>query len=237
MLLFLIRHGDPIYSPDSLTPLGKRQAEAVAKRLALYGIDRVYSSSSNRAIQTATPTCELMHKEPEILDWCNELYAWQSFTAIDSQGKRRWLSECDTTKYIMVSKEMRELGDCWYEHPALDNEKCKKGFDFIRNECNAFFEKLGYVHDWENHVYRCIKPNDERIALFAHAGFGQVFLSIVLDIPYPQVCSHFSISHSCFTVIELKGDDIAIPKVLSFSNDSHLYHEGLPTKWNNILYF
>ena len=37
MLLFLIRHGDPIYDPDSLTPLGKKQAEAVAKRLALYG--------------------------------------------------------------------------------------------------------------------------------------------------------------------------------------------------------
>ena len=43
MLLFLIRHGDPIYEPDSLTPLGKKQAEALAKRLALYGIDRVFT--------------------------------------------------------------------------------------------------------------------------------------------------------------------------------------------------
>lgn len=33
MLLFYIRHGDPIYIPDSLTDLGKRQAEAVARRL------------------------------------------------------------------------------------------------------------------------------------------------------------------------------------------------------------
>ena len=47
MLLFYIRHGDPIYNPDSLTPLGHRQAEAVAKRLALYGIDEIYASSSN----------------------------------------------------------------------------------------------------------------------------------------------------------------------------------------------
>ena len=53
MLFFYIRHGDPTYHPDELTPLGKRQAEAIAKRLALYGIDRIFASTSNRAIQTA----------------------------------------------------------------------------------------------------------------------------------------------------------------------------------------
>ena len=49
MLFFYIRHGDPIYNPDMLTPLGQEQAHAVAKRLALFGIDRVFASSSNRA--------------------------------------------------------------------------------------------------------------------------------------------------------------------------------------------
>ena len=40
MLFFYIRHGDPIYDPDSLTLLGEEQAKALAKRLALYaGID------------------------------------------------------------------------------------------------------------------------------------------------------------------------------------------------------
>ena len=34
MLLFFIRHGDPIYNPDSLTDLGKKQAEALVKRMA-----------------------------------------------------------------------------------------------------------------------------------------------------------------------------------------------------------
>lgn len=44
MLFFYIRHGDPIYNPNQLTPLGERQAEAVAKRLSLYSIDKIYSS-------------------------------------------------------------------------------------------------------------------------------------------------------------------------------------------------
>lgn len=34
MLLFYVRHGDPVYQPDSLTPLGEKQADAVAKRRA-----------------------------------------------------------------------------------------------------------------------------------------------------------------------------------------------------------
>ena len=66
MLLFYIRHGDPIYHPDNLTPLGLRQAESVAKRLALFGIDEVYSSSSIRAQLTAQPTAEITKKEVKI---------------------------------------------------------------------------------------------------------------------------------------------------------------------------
>ncbi len=48
MLLYYIRHGDPIYNPDSLTLLGHRQAEAVAKRLSVHVIDEIYASTSNR---------------------------------------------------------------------------------------------------------------------------------------------------------------------------------------------
>ena len=33
MLLFYVRHGDPIYNPDSLTELGIKQAEALVIRM------------------------------------------------------------------------------------------------------------------------------------------------------------------------------------------------------------
>ncbi|MBQ1206574.1 MAG: histidine phosphatase family protein, partial [Clostridia bacterium] len=55
MLLYVIRHGDPIYNPDSLTEKGKRQAEALARRLAVNGLDKIYSSPLVRAQQTAQP--------------------------------------------------------------------------------------------------------------------------------------------------------------------------------------
>ena len=77
MILYYIRHGDPTYNPDQLTPLGKRQAEAVARRLSQYGLDEIYVSSSNRAQETCRPTCEILKKEPVILDWANEMHAWK----------------------------------------------------------------------------------------------------------------------------------------------------------------
>ena len=76
MLIYYIRHGDPVYDPDSLTELGKRQAEAIGKRLAGVDIGKIYASSSNRAIQTATPLSEMSKKEITVLDWCNEGYVW-----------------------------------------------------------------------------------------------------------------------------------------------------------------
>ena len=32
MLLYIVRHGEPIYSNDTLTPLGSKQAEALVAR-------------------------------------------------------------------------------------------------------------------------------------------------------------------------------------------------------------
>lgn len=55
MLLYIIRHGDPIYAPDSLTPKGHLQAAALAKRLAVHGLDKIFASPLVRAQQTAKP--------------------------------------------------------------------------------------------------------------------------------------------------------------------------------------
>ena len=49
MLLYFIRHGAPIYDPDSLTPLGHRQAEAIGRRVARHSISRIYASPMIRA--------------------------------------------------------------------------------------------------------------------------------------------------------------------------------------------
>lgn len=235
MLFFYVRHGDPIYNPDSLTALGEKQAEAVAKRLCLYGIDSIYASSSNRAIRTAKPTCDIMKKEMVIMDFANEGYAWNDFT-IEKDGKKVWIFQDYETKMLLADESVTALGNKWYEHPEL--AEFKKGYDRISDATFDFFKSLGYEHIRNTGKYKVLKQNDERVAFFAHQGFGMLFLSEILGIPCPAFVNHFDISHTGVTVIEFKEENgIAMPRVLTLSSDSHLYREGLPTKYNNQIYF
>lgn len=230
MVFFYVRHGDPIYKPDSLTPLGKRQAEALAKRLAYFGIDRIYSSTSNRAIETAKPTAELTKKEITLLDFANEGHAWHEFTFEREDGSRTWAFQDDDNELFLAGEEMVELGDKWYEHEKT--AQYKKGIDRVYNDAYEFFKALGYEHIKGTRKYKVIKHSDERVALFAHAGFGAAFLSVVLNMPYPIIADHFEFGASGFTAIDfVEMNGYAVPKFLTFSSDSHLYKEGLPVRY------
>ena len=235
MLLYFIRHGDPIYNPDSLTALGKEQAKALAKRLALYGLDEIYCSTSTRAQQTAQPTCDLLKKQMQLLDWAHEGHAWEQLTVDLPNGGRTWCFFHEPTKKMFRSEEVRKLGHAWYSHP--DFGKFQAGMQRIEREADAFLLSLGYKHDRENYSYQAIAPHEKRVALFAHQGFGLAFLSAILDIPYPTFCTTFDLSHSSVTVIDFgrETEKEVFPKVLQLANDSHLYKEGLLTGYNNGL--
>lgn len=230
MLLFFIRHGDPIYNPDSLTPLGKRQAEAIAKRLALFGVDRIFTSPAVRARETAAPTAEILKIEPEVAAWALEDDLHRDLGAIDEDGRERWLFEIPEYRRLFNSRAVRERGMNWTEEPALANAE----FDRFRDGADGFLAGLGYVHDRENLCFRVERSNEERVALFAHHGVGLAFLSCVLDIPYPHFCTHFNIEHSGMSVIRFDDfDGTCYPRLLQLSCDSHLYREGLPLNYRD----
>lgn len=238
MLLFYLRHGDPVYEPDSLTPLGHRQAEALARRLALYGLDAIYASSSERARLTAVPTAELLKLEPTILDWTSEVHAWAEMAYDCEDGVRRWCFGEPKFRKLFVSSEMRELGEDWYTHPALAGTSFGQGILRVRRETDAFMASLGYTHDRERGLYTGREYNSRRVALFAHHGFGLLFLSSLLDIPYPQFATHFNMGHTGMTVIHFEDEPgECVPEVFQLSNDSHLLYDGLPTAYNNTLRF
>ncbi len=234
MLLFYVRHGDPIYNPDSLTPLGEAQADAVRKRLCQFGLDKIYSSDSNRAYLTAKPTADLLKLEIEQLPWCNENLAYKDFAVRGGQKDSTWCFFDYETKLKFVKEEVRALGKKWYDHPFFEGTKYKQGIERIQTETDNFMLNLGLRHDGENNVYIREKHVYERVALFAHEGFGAAFLSCLMDIPYPEFSTHFSMTHSGVTVIEFsENHDIVVPRILTLSNDSHIFAERLPLKYQN----
>ena len=240
MLLFYIRHGDPIYAPDQLTELGKRQAEAVGHRLALHGIDKIYSSTSTRAYQTALPTAEITKKEITQLDWAHEDRAIADFAIYTKEAGRHWCFFDKEIFRLFASKEMRAYGDKWYEHPMLQQYSTfKKGMERIDRETDNFLASLGYEHDREKGIYKITRANNhDRVALFAHEGFGRAFLGSVLDMPFPEATVRLNMTHSAVTVIGFNDEGgYAVARMLTMSNDSHIYKAGLPTTYNNLIRF
>lgn len=231
MLLYFVRHGDPCYDPDSLTPLGLRQAEAIGRRLARYGIDRIFASPMRRAMQTAQPAAELLGKEIIPVDFASEQHAWDEMTLRHEDGSRTWAALDPATRTLFASSDVRALGMRWYDHPAFTGTSYKSGMERMARESRAFLASLGYEQTQREGVYRALRENDERVALFAHAGFGGMFMSHVLGIPYPQHVHTFDLCHSSLTVIEFREKyGVCIPRVLTMSNDAHLYSDNLPVR-------
>lgn len=237
MLLFILRHADPIYNPDSLTERGHIQAEALAKRLALYGIDKIYSSSMIRAQQTAHPTEVLLNKTAELADWAREDVLYRAWST-EHNGTRRWIFH-NPEKSQMRDPSVSALGLKWYEHPLFSGIPGEREYMRLLEHSDEFLLRLGYRHDRENCRYIAENHTDERVAMFCHQGFGLSWLGVMLDIPLPIIWTGFDYSHTGMTVVEFEPDEkgIVLPQVLTLSNDSHLYKEGLPTKYNNRIYF
>ena len=172
MIFYYIRHGDPVYNPDSLTDLGHKQADALAKRLSLYGLDEIYCSTSMRAQMTADPTCKALKKEKILLDWTNEHYAWKYFASKKEDGEFAWSFVIGNYIEKFKSFEVRKLDNLWYQHPYFKEDNFADGVKIIDEQVDDFLLSLGYKHDRKNNRYQVINESNKKIALFAHQGMG-----------------------------------------------------------------
>ena len=157
-------------------------------------------------------------------------------TVENEEGKRKWCFQVPSLMRAFNSPEVLSLGDKWYEAPCLPPNRFQKGVERVGRETDAFMLSLGYRHDRENRCYIAENPTDERVALFAHQGFGTLFFSSLLDVPYPIVASRFDQTCTGMTVIEFKEENgIVIPRMLELSCDAHLYAADLPTEYNRTI--
>jgi len=224
MLLYIVRHGDPIYETDSLTERGMAQAQAVAKRMAASGINKVYSSPMGRARMTAEPTCRLLGLECNIEDWAHEIMDERLTPFPD--GKLKSVTVVQNTYY-------RENGnvDLPYERShecqGFNTSGMRAAADRIERDGNDFLERLGYKK--EGGVYRIIRPNEDRVALFCHAAMGRAWISSLLHIPLHIMWASFAYTHTGVTVIEFANNEngVTAPRCRCFSDTSHLFAAGL----------
>ena len=72
MKLIIIRHGDPDYEHDTLTPKGVREAKLLSERISKLDVKAFYCSPLGRAQDTASYTLDKMNRSAQTLPWLCE---------------------------------------------------------------------------------------------------------------------------------------------------------------------
>ncbi len=222
MRLYLIRHGDPDYEKDVLTPAGILEAKALAKRLEKEGIDEIYYSPLGRARETMSYTAQLTGIKPELLEWTEEIYY---YLEVENWGRTHVFN---IPGEVVRSIKQGEYYDNWFQRAPYNDPGLLKLLENINEQSDLFFARHGYKK--EGNLYRIEKQNSKKIAVFAHAALGLAWLSHLLAIPTNIMWSSFWPATSSVSTIlfEERSSTWAVPRCLGFGDVSHLYAENLP---------
>ena len=221
MKLIIIRHGDPDYSIDSLTPTGWQEAQILAERVSKMDVTAFYVSPLGRARDTAAATLNKMNRQAETLDWLREFPA-----QMVKEGEEKpsvvwdWLPQVWTQVPEFYDK------DRWMDVPVFQQAQVREQVKKVTDGLDALLEKHGYVR--QGNGYRTVRANEDTIVLFCHFGLECVLLGHLLGIS-PMVLWHGTCAAptSVTTVVtEERREGIASFRMSAFGDISHLYEAG-----------
>lgn len=182
MKILLIRHGEPDYERDSLTPKGFREAEILANRLCREPADAYYVSPLGRARDTARPTLERLGRRAETLDWLQEFRA----RIVDPRtGEKRiiWdlMPQYWTRSAACLDRER------WLQDPLVQTGDS----EIVYRETVEGLDRLLHQHgyDREGMLYKTRCNSRKTLVLFCHFGISCMILSHLLGIS-PMILLH-----------------------------------------------
>lgn len=212
MRLDLIRHAEPDYEHDDLTPAGHLEAEALARRYASAPPTHLYRSALGRAITTAAYVARATGRTPieearlNELDWHVQDPEFGRLSAWDVPGEKVRASHLPGAVEAFA--------------PAIA-------------ELHAFADGLLARHGYrrEGRRYAVTARNDEHLAIVCHGGVALTWLPHLLDLPVDRFWCGFWLPPCSVTTIVLEEHSAtwATPRCTALGDVSHLVAAGLPT--------
>lgn len=216
--LYIVRHGQPAnqepgYSggPNpGLSRLGHEQAQRTARQLAQWGIDVLYSSPYQRAIETAQP----IQKKLGV--------PWHLWPALSETGRRDWPKirqaqsagmDRDLDPHAPSSHEVaRErphfppVSKLVQQYPETEASQPFPWPDDWHIPLKGETREAAYAR-----ALQCIQAlnarhqDDSRLALVCHGAFGSVLLTVLSGGP---PCDHnrFGFAHAAIARVDLFKD-------------------------------
>lgn len=223
MKIILVRHGHPDYAKDCLTPLGKEQAEKAAERLKDEGIERIFSSTNNRAYETAEYTARLLSKDITKLDFMREI-KWGGINDTKALlDGHPW----DTSLYAL-SQGLSLMDESWTKKEPFCNNVVFSEIEKVSKHADEWLAQLGYTREGAN--YRVTGDNtDTTIALFSHGGSSSALLSHLLNLPFFYLCRAVCPDFTSITILSLSDEKGALTTpMIELANDSrHIRSSGI----------
>lgn len=222
MKLLIIRHGEPDYEKDSLTPTGWKEADLLADRLAKLDIAAFYCSPLGRAKDTAAATLKRMGRQAEILPWLRE------FPPVVQRPDKANAVAWDWMPGDWTVRDYFYDPDRWVEAPEFQAAQVEDAYRRVTSAFDALLTRHGYRRD--GRVYHTETANCGTLAFFCHFGLECVLLSHLMGVsPMPLWHGTCAAPTSVTTLItEERQEGIAAFRMCAFGDTSHLYAAGQP---------
>lgn len=220
MKILIVRHADPDYSIDSLTPKGHREAELLSKRLTKLDVKEFYVSTLGRARVTADYTLNKLNRKPIVCEWLKEFPV-----RINKPNEKDEIAWDWLPKDWTGDDRFYNISD-WLNTPAMLEGNVKEEYTRVVLELDNVIKKHGYER--KGRYYKAVNPNEDTIVLFCHFGVECVLLSHLLGISPMLLWHGFCAAPSSVTTIvtEEREKGIAYFRVGAFGDISHLYAEN-----------
>jgi len=218
MKIYFVRHGHSDPKNGLLTELGHLQAKIAAKRLSDCDIERIFSSTVERALETAAYTAEALGLTVEHCDFMREI-KWNALENEDIPNNGHpW---ANARMLIAEGKDIRRTD--WQRHEPFCRSVVGERVKTVTEGLDAWLQTLGYTR--EGDYYRVNGTDtDHTVAMFSHGGSSTVALSHMLGIPFPQACAIFHIENTSVTVMSLANEQgkLIVPRLEVCGDAEHI---------------
>ena len=222
MKLVFIRHGDPDYVHDTITPRGVTEAKSLAKRVSAWNVDKFYCSPLGRAQATAKYSLDAAGRTAVTEDWLREFYV---------QIKDPFTGKTRIPWDLMPSYRTKIAGmydkDIWQNTEPLDTGDVAAEFERVKRGIDGILSDYGYTRD--GGVYTTNGGSDKTVVFFCHLGVQFVVLSYLLGIAAPVLWHGFFVAPTSVTTVvtEEREKGIAAFRCKGLGDVSHLYADGI----------
>lgn len=214
MRIIFVRHGHPNYDLDCLTPLGHLHGEAVAERLKDEPVERIFSSTHGRALETAEHIDSKFHLGVEGLEFMREtLWGAVDGEPVFKDGHPWFISD------HMVELGMDLMEKDWDTGEFYRNNKLVKNAEHLTEGLDAWLASLGYTR--EGDYYRVGKVKHHTVVVVSHGGASTAALGRLFNLPLPFLFSAVCPDYTAVTVVAFSKQEGALvaPK-FELANDA-----------------